>query len=198
MRDFLLGFRKDSTGENPGDAGPCGHSHHTPLAVGAAYLIYTTPDGLYKYLQAVSIYLVMPVTPAIFFGIMSKRMTFQGAVASAITGTLIASVFVADQLVNANGAQIFPGPSSQAHAQLCVPRAWGTLIATGVLFLVSYSTRPPDSARVKSLTVDWQVAQQCVSKAFPTGGCTGRCSLSPPLQFMLGFGNRRPRGGRFT
>src|SRR5579862_6026128 len=80
----------------------------TPLAVLAAYLIYTTPDGLYKYLQAVSIYLVMPVTPAIFFGIVNRRMTFQGAVASAIAGTLLAALFVTDQLMGAAGAKLFP------------------------------------------------------------------------------------------
>ncbi len=156
VRDFLLGFRKDSPEKTQVLLGRAAILITTPLAVGAAYLIYTTPDGLYKYLQAVSIYLVMPVTPAIFFGIMSKRMTFQGAVASAITGTLFASVFVADQLVNANGAQIFPLLHHKFTLNYAYRGAWGTLIATAVLFLVSYSTRPPDQSRVRSLTVDWQ------------------------------------------
>ena len=81
----------------------------TPLAVAGAYLIYTTPDGLYRYLQAISIYLVMPITPAIFFGIMSKRVTFQGAVASVLAGTALAALFVSDQLLGHAEHIGFPG-----------------------------------------------------------------------------------------
>jgi solute:Na+ symporter, SSS family len=128
----------------------------TPLAVAAAYLIYTTPDGLYKYLQAVSIYLVMPVTPAIFFGIVSKRMTFQGAVASAMAGTLLASLFVTDQLMNAQGAQWFPFLHWKLTLNYTYRGLWGTMVTTAVLFIVSYCTTPPERARVAGLTVDWR------------------------------------------
>ncbi len=156
VRDFLLGFRKDSAEKTQVLLGRAAILITTPLAVGAAYLIYTTPDGLYKYLQAVSIYLVMPVTPAIFFGIMSKRMTFQGAVASAMVGTLIASMFVADQLMNASGTQIFPLLHHKLTLNYAYRGVWGTIVTTAVLFVVSYRTRPPEHARVKGLTVDWQ------------------------------------------
>jgi SSS family solute:Na+ symporter len=124
--------------------------------VAAAYLIYTTPDGLYKYLQAVSIYLVMPVTPAIFFGIMSKRMTFQGAVASALAGTLLASIFVADQLVGARGAQLFPWLHLSLTENYSYRGLWGTMITVAVLFLVSYMTTPPALEKTQGLTVNWQ------------------------------------------
>ena len=156
VRDFLLGFRKNSPEKTQVLLGRASILITTPLAVAAAYLIYTTPDGLYKYLQAVSIYLVMPVTPAIFFGIMSKRMTFQGAVASAITGTLIASMFVADQLMNVHGAQIFPFLHHKLTLNYTYRGLWGTIVTTAVLFFVSHGTRPPELARVKGLTVDWQ------------------------------------------
>jgi solute:Na+ symporter, SSS family len=66
----------------------------------ASYLVYTTPEGLYKYLQTISIYLVMPITPAIVFGIMSKRVTVKGALASVLAGAVLATVFVADQLMS--------------------------------------------------------------------------------------------------
>lgn len=57
----------------------------------AAYVVYKQPEGIYKYLQAISVYLVMPITPAIVFGIMSKRVTFAGAAASVLVGLLIGS-----------------------------------------------------------------------------------------------------------
>jgi SSS family solute:Na+ symporter len=156
VRDFLLGFRKDSPEKVQVLLGRAAILITTPLAVAAAYLIYTTPDGLYKYLQAVSIYLVMPVTPAIFFGIVSKRMTFQGAVASAVTGTLIASMFVADQLMSANGGQVFPFLHHTFTLNYTYRGLWGTVITTAVLFAVSHGTQAPELARVKDLTVDWQ------------------------------------------
>jgi len=39
----------------------------------------------------------MPITPAIIFGILSKRVTIKGAIASVITGLVLATIFVADQ-----------------------------------------------------------------------------------------------------
>jgi SSS family solute:Na+ symporter len=155
VRDFLLGFRKDSPEKTQVLLGRASILFTTPLAVAAAYLIYSTPDGLYKYLQAVSIYLVMPVTPAIFFGIMSKRMTFQGAVASAVTGTLLASMFVADQLMTSTGARAFPFLHWKLTLNYTYRGLWGTIIATAVLFAVSHLTQPPEPASVKGLTVEW-------------------------------------------
>lgn len=79
------------------------------LGIVAAYLVYITPDGLYKYLQTISIYLVMPITPAIVFGIMSKRVTVNGAIASVLTSVVLATIFVADQLTGvAEGTKLFP------------------------------------------------------------------------------------------
>jgi solute:Na+ symporter, SSS family len=156
VRDFLLGFRKNSSEKAQVAMGRIAIVVSTPLAVAAAWLIYTTPDGLYKYLQAISIYLVMPITPAIFFGIVSKRMTFQGAVGSAIAGTVLASLFVADQLTGAAGAQLFPFLHHRLTLNYAYRGLWGTLITIAVLFLVSHVTRAPDAAKVKSLTVDWK------------------------------------------
>ena len=156
VRDFLLGFRKNASEKTQLTLGRIAILVSTPLAVAAAYLIYTTPEGLYKYLQAISIYLVMPVTPAIFFGIVSKRMTFQGAVISAIAGTVLASLFVTDQLMGAAGAQVFPFLHWKLTLNYAYRGLWGTLITIGVLFAVSYMTAAPEAGRVKSLTVDWK------------------------------------------
>jgi len=155
VRDFLLNLRKDASEKTQVLMGRAAIVVSTPLAVSAAYLIYTTPEGLYKYLQAVSIYLVMPVTPAIFFGIVNKRMTFQGAVASAIAGTMLASLFVTDQLMGTKSAQLFPFLHMKLTLNYAYRGLWGTLITIAVLFIVSYRTKAPEPAKVKGLTMDW-------------------------------------------
>jgi solute:Na+ symporter, SSS family len=156
VRDFLLHVSKNATDRMQVMMGRFAILVCTPLAVGAAYLIYTTPEGLYKYLQAVSIYLVMPVTPAIFFGIVSKRMTVQGAVASTVAGTLLATLFVTDQLMGARGAHLFPWLHWTLTLNYAYRGLWGSLVTIAVLFIVSYSTAAPELAKVKSITVDWQ------------------------------------------
>ena len=35
---------------------------------GAAWIVYVQPEGIYKYLQTISIYLVMPLTPPLSSG----------------------------------------------------------------------------------------------------------------------------------
>ena len=156
VRDFLLGFRKDSPEKTQVLLGRAAILITTPLAVGAAYLIYTTPDGLYKYLQAVSIYLVMPVTPAIFFGIMSKRMTFQGAVASAITGTLVASLFVAEPKKNGEYVYKNTGVHTQPFRSLNKAKKHGRSMALGgnAVFIDGYGSlhNKPVIVREQSLS----------------------------------------------
>ena len=156
VRDFLLKFRQNSSERAQVMLGRAAILASTPLAVLAAYLIYTTPDGLYKYLQAVSIYLVMPVTPAIFFGIVNRRMTFQGAVASAIAGTLLAALFVTDQLMGASAASVFPFLHTRLTMNYTYRGLWGGIITIATLFFVSYLTTAPDREKMRSLTVDWR------------------------------------------
>jgi len=156
VRDFLLHFSKNASDRLQVAMGRTAILVSTPLAVAAAYLIYTTPDGLYKYLQAVSIYLVMPITPAIFFGIVSRRMTVQGAVASTLAGTLLATLFVTDQLIGARGAQLFPWLHWTLTLNYTYRGLWGTMVTIVVLFLVSYLSKPPESVKVQGITVDWR------------------------------------------
>ncbi len=85
----------------------------TLLGIGAAYLVYKNEEGLYKYLQTISAYLVIPIFPAIFFGIISKKVTLKAAAVSVVVGVIIATVFVIDQLLGPEtGKEIFPIPSS--------------------------------------------------------------------------------------
>jgi len=89
--------------------------------------VYRTPDGLYKYLQTISIYLTMPVAPAIFFGIMSKRVTPKGAFTSVFVGSVLVALFVTDQLVGVDaGSRYFRG-CTRADAELYLSPACGEL-----------------------------------------------------------------------
>ena len=127
------------------------------LGVMAAYLCYTTPDGLYKYLQTISMYLVMPITPAIVFGIMTKRVTVKGAVVSVLAGALLAVIFVADQLIGPKaGAAWLPWLHTKLTLNYTYRGLWGTLLVTATLFLVSAFTPKVPPERLKNLTIDWR------------------------------------------
>ncbi len=133
----------------------------------AAYLCYTTPDGLYKYLQTISIYLVMPITPAIVFGIMSKRVTVQGAIVSVLAGALLAVVFVADQLVGPEvGAAWLPWLHTKLTLNYTYRGLWGTLLTTATLFMVSAFTPKLPAERLTNLTIDWKTRAEQWSGLF--------------------------------
>ncbi len=155
VKDFLLHFSTQASERSQIFMGRAAIVVAMPLAVACAYLIYTTPDGLYKYLQAISIYLVMPITPAIFFGIMSKRVSFRGAVASVIAGSMLAVLFVTDQLLGSRGAQWFPWLHLKLTLNYTYRGLWGTLVTIVVLYLTSWLTKAPDASHVDGLTVDW-------------------------------------------
>jgi solute:Na+ symporter, SSS family len=156
VRDFLLQFRKTTSERSQVSHGRIAILVSTPLAIAAAYLIYTTPEGLYKYLQAISIYLVMPITPAIFFGIMSKRVTVQGAIASVVAGSVLAILFVSDQLIgSATASHLFPWLHGKLTLNYTYRGTWGTVAATAILFLVSGFTKPRPRRDLEKLTVDW-------------------------------------------
>lgn len=158
VKDFLLSRSKPAT-ERVQVFGRAAILACTPLAIAASYLIYTTPDGLYKYLQTISIYLTMPLTPLIFFGILSKRVTFQGAVASVLVGSLLAALFVTDQLLGpARGLALFPWLHHPLTLNYTYRGLWGTVITIVVLFGVSWLTTAPSLEKVAPLTVNWQGA----------------------------------------
>jgi SSS family solute:Na+ symporter len=130
----------------------------TLLGVMAAYAVYKTPDGLYKYLQAVTLYLELPVAPAIVFGILSKRVTAAGALASVFVGSVFGIVFVTDQLIGPQtGSRLFPLlHASPLTLNYTYRGLWGTLAATITLFAVSSFTRKTDPANLEKLTINWK------------------------------------------
>ena len=156
VRDFVLHFRPQSSERAQVLFGRIAIAVAAALGIAAAYLVYTTPDGLYKYLQTISIYLVMPITPAIVFGIMSKRVTVKGAIASVLTGLVFATVFVADQLMSvAEGAKLFPWLHTKLTLNYTYRGLWGTIVVIIVLFVVSAFTERTDPARLEKTTIKW-------------------------------------------
>jgi len=158
VRDFVMHFRPATTDRTQVFIGRVAIVLATVLGAIAAYLVYTTPDGLYKYLQTISIYLVMPITPAIVFGILSKRVTVTGAITSVVTGVLLASLFVTDQLIGAQrGAALFPWLHQKLTLNYTYRGLWGTLLITVILVLVSAFTRKSPPEKISHLTIDWHM-----------------------------------------
>jgi len=157
VRDFILHFRPKTSERAQVLLGRVVIVIATILGVMAAYAVYKTPDGLYKYLQTISIYLTMPVAPAIIFGILSKRVTAKGALASVIVGCILATLFVTDQLMGAaQASQLFPWLHTNLTLNYTYRGLWGTIICVLVLFIVSSFTKKTDPAKLEKLTVSWR------------------------------------------
>ena len=158
VRDFVLHFRP-RTGERAQVLlGRFAIVAATLLGIMAAYAVYKTPDGLYKYLQAVTLYLTLPVAPAIVFGILSKKVTAAGALASVLVGSVFGVVFVIDQLIGAGaGSRLFPWLHANPLTLNYTYRGlWGTIACIITLFAVSSFTRKTDPAKLEQLTINWR------------------------------------------
>jgi SSS family solute:Na+ symporter len=158
VRDFVLHFRPRTSEASQVLLGRFAIGAAALFGIMAAYAVYKTPDGLYKYLQAVTLYLELPVAPAIVFGILSKRVTATGALASVLVGSVFGIAFVTDQLIGPRaGSRLFPllhgGPLTLNYAYRGL---WGTLAATVTLFAVSSFTRKTDPAKLERLTINWK------------------------------------------
>jgi solute:Na+ symporter, SSS family len=157
VRDFILHFRPRTSEKRQVLLGRFAIVIATLLGVLAAYAVFKTPDGLYKYLQTVSIYLVMPVAPAIVFGILSKRVTTAGALTSVMVGIVFCGVFVTDQLLGVEtGARLFPWLHTNLTLNYTYRGLWGTIACIITMFAVSSFTKKTDPAKLKKLTVDWK------------------------------------------
>ena len=97
----------------------------------------------------------MPVTPAVVFGIMSRKVTITGAFVSVLAGIGIAAVYVADQLLGEMGASIFPFLHHDLTFNYTYRGLWGTLIVTAVLFTVSMFTAKTSDDKLEKTTIKW-------------------------------------------
>lgn len=128
----------------------------TFLGIGAAYLVYKNEEGLYKYLQTISAYLVLPVFPAIFFGIISKKVTLKAATVSVVMGVILATIFVVDQFIGPEAGQnIFPFLHYKLTLNFGYRGLWATILITIVLFIVSAYTPKTDPAKLEKTTINF-------------------------------------------
>jgi SSS family solute:Na+ symporter len=157
VRDFILRFRPQITETGQVLIGRVAIVVAMLLGVGAAAIIAWQPEGVYKYLQTISIYLVMPLTPAIVFGILSKRVTFAGAAASFFSGIAISALFVIDALMpdKAAALRLFPLLHHPLTANYTYRGLWGTVLITIILLLVSACTRKTEPAKLEKTTIGW-------------------------------------------
>jgi len=128
----------------------------TLFGIGAAYLVYKNEEGLYKYLQTISAYLVLPVFPAIFFGIISKKVTLKAAIVSVIVGLILATIFVIDQFIGAEaGERVFPFLHYKLTLNFGYRGLWATILITGILFAVSAFTTKTDPVKLEKTTINY-------------------------------------------
>jgi SSS family solute:Na+ symporter len=128
----------------------------TLLGIGAAYLVYKNEEGLYKYLQTITAYLILPVFPAIFFGIISKKVTLKAATVSVALGLIFSTIFVIDQFIGAEaGERIFPFLHYKLTLNFGYRGLWATLLITGILFAVSAFTPKTDPAKLEKTTISY-------------------------------------------
>ncbi|SHF23168.1 solute:Na+ symporter, SSS family [Mariniphaga anaerophila] len=156
VRDFIIEFRPSTSEKKQVLLGRVSIIIMTLLGISAAYLVYKNEEGLYKYLQTISAYLVIPIFPAIFFGIISKKVTLKGAVVSVIFGALLSTVFVVDQLIGPDvGKELFPVLHHKLTLNFAYRGLWAELLITGVLFLVSFFTEKTVPEKLEKTTINW-------------------------------------------
>ena len=161
VKDFILRARPKTSEKSQVLLGRVAIVVAAVLGIGAAYLVFKNQEGLYKYLQAISTFLVMPLTPAIFFGVTSRRVTVSGAISSFVVGFAVAGLYVTDQIIGmirgpeAAGA-IFPFLHSPLMGNYTWRGLWGTLLVTTVLFVVSAFTKKSTSEKLAGTTINWK------------------------------------------
>ncbi|MGK7395340.1 MAG: SLC5 family protein [Candidatus Cyclobacteriaceae bacterium M3_2C_046] len=156
VRDFVLEARPDISERGQVQLGRLVILIVTLLGIGAAYMVYKNEEGLYKYLQTITAYLVVPVFPAIFFGAVSRKVTFAGAKASVLAGILLSTLFVTDQFMGPEqGQQFFPFLYYPLTLNFGYRGLWATVIITGVLFGVSAYTEKTDPEKLQRTTIDY-------------------------------------------
>jgi solute:Na+ symporter, SSS family len=154
--DFIIHFWPNTPEQTQVRLGRLAIAVSAALGIAAAYIVYKQPEGIYKYLQTMSVYLVMPITPAVILGIMFKRVTFAGAAASVTVGLTLAGIFVTDAMLGPEaGLHYFPWLHWPLTDNYTYRGAWGTLILVAVLFLVSAFTQKTDPEKLARTTVDW-------------------------------------------
>jgi len=102
---------------------------------------------------------VLPVFPAIFFGIVSKKVTLKGAAVSVIVGVILATIFVIDQLIGATaGEGLFPFLHYKLTLNFGYRGLWAEILITIVLFAVSAFTEKTSTEKLEKTTLNFSKA----------------------------------------
>jgi len=156
VRDFILEFRPNISEKKQVYYGRIVILLITLLGISAAYMVYKNDEGLFKYLQTITAYLVIPIFPAIFFGIISKKVTLKGAAVSVLAGILIATVFVIDQLIGPeSGKELFPFLHHKLTLNFGYRGLWAEILITIILFTVSAFTPKTTPEKLEKTTVNY-------------------------------------------
>jgi solute:Na+ symporter, SSS family len=156
VRDFILEFKPDFPEKKQVSFGRYIILMVAFLGIGAAWLVYKNEEGLYKYLQTITAYLVIPVFPAIFFGIVSKRVTLKGAAVSVIVGIILATLFVIDQFLGPEtGKEVFPILHHNLTLNFGYRGLWTEILLTGILFAVSAFTEKTAPVKLATTTFNY-------------------------------------------
>lgn len=156
VRDFIVEFRKGISEKKQVSLGRLIILIVSFLGIGAAWLVYKNEEGLYKYLQTITAYLVIPVFPAIFFGIVSRKVTLKGAYASVLFGIVLATIFVIDQLLGPEtGRNTFPFLHHDLTLNFGYRGLWAEILITAVLFGVSAFTPKTAMSKLAKTTISY-------------------------------------------
>lgn len=156
VRDFVVEFRPKTSEKRQVFIGRIVILLVVLLGIGAAWLVYKNEEGLYKYLQTISAYLVIPVFPAIFFGIVSKKVTMKGAAVSVVAGVILATIFVIDQFLGPEiGKTVFPFLYYKYTLNFGFRGLWAEILITGILFLVSAFTEKTAPEKLEKTTLNF-------------------------------------------
>jgi SSS family solute:Na+ symporter len=126
------------------------------VVVGLAWIpVIRGARGLYDYLQGIQAYLAPPIFVVFFFGIFFKRLNGPGCLATLIVGFAMGLLRLAiDTPVSLLGHEYEEGSLFwiannmffQYYSILIL------IVCTGVFYLVSYLTAPPDYGKISGLT----------------------------------------------
>ena len=157
VRDFIVKLKPDIPEKKQVIVGRYIIFVAAVLGIGAAWMVYKNDEGLYKYLQTITAYLILPIFPAIFWGIVSKKVTATGAGISVLVGVVLSTIFVIDQLLGHEaGQQIFPFLHHPLTLNFGYRGLWAEIILTVVLFTVSAFTTKTAPEKLATTTLSFK------------------------------------------
>jgi SSS family solute:Na+ symporter len=115
------------------------------------FMKYVSPQ-LYIYLQSVQAYIAPPIAACFLFGVMSKRLNGNGAMAALLSGLVLGAARLALEIGKGG---LTPGSAAHWYASVNFLHFAALLFAlsTVILVVVSYATAAPSAARVADLTL---------------------------------------------